>query len=228
MPVPREEPPPESTAVTDEAPPAIDPLAPPAPRTCREALTQRGVVFADAAPSPSIVDPIKLSPLLDGVEFRHQANARAHPLWVDCRFAERLHRAAGLLRARGVRSVIHVGTYEPKCVGGTGDAGCKPSAHALGMAIDVVALVREHDTLSVERDFVRRTDKSETCAAPRAGERDAFLKAVVCALDGTFSVLLTPNWDDKHRTHFHLALHPPGRAPWANGVDPLQPLRAAE
>lgn len=211
----------ECTAVEDEAPAhAATPESP--PRTCRESLTRAGLRFADASPSPTIADPVKIAPLIDGVTFRHESDARARWLWVDCRFAERLHRAASIMRARGVREVIHVGTYEPKCMNGATDATCKPSAHALGMAIDVVALVREHDTVSVEKHFVRRTDQTDTCATSRLGERDAFLKSLVCALDGTFSVLLTPNWDEKHRTHFHLALQAPTKAYWANGVDPLQ------
>ena len=90
------------------------------------------------------------------------------------------------------------------------------------MAIDVSAFVREHDTVEVARDFAKRDGPFATCESPRAGERDAFLKELVCALDGTFSVLLTPNWDWHHRGHFHLALHPPGKTPWSNGVDPLR------
>lgn len=223
MPVPREEPVVqlESTAVSDEGAPPVVVAAPPPPRNCREALAQLEVKFADASPSPTIVDPVKLAPQINGVEFRHQADARARWLWVDCQFALRLHRAAGMLRARGVRSVVHVGTYEPKCTNGAAPPACTPSAHALGMAIDVVSLVREDDTVSIEKDFVRRTDKTETCRTPRIGERDAFLKSLVCDLDGTFSVLLTPNWDERHHTHFHLALQPPAKAFWANGVDPL-------
>jgi hypothetical protein len=223
MPVPQEDAPlgVESTAVSDEAP-ATAPAPLPAPKTCREALARAGVVFADASPSPNIADPVKVAPSIAGVVFRHQADARPRQLWVDCRFAERLERAAVIMRARGVREVIHVGTYEPKCINGATGGGCKPSAHALGMAIDVVSLVREHDAVSIERDFVRRTGEIETCSAPRVGERDTFLKSLVCELDGTFSVLLTPNWDEKHRTHFHLALQPPAKAYWANGVDPLR------
>lgn len=200
----------------------------PTPKTCREALADRGVVFGDAAPSKTVRDPVKLAPTLGGVVFRHQSDATPRYLWVDCRFALRLHEAAGLLSARGVREVVHVGTYEPKCNnGGTPDTNpdCAPSAHALGMAIDIVSVKREREglreELSFEKDFVKRRDRTPTCTMPRDSERDAFLKDLVCALDGTFNAILTPNWDERHRTHAHLALHPTAKAFWASGVDPL-------
>ncbi len=196
-----------------------------APKNCHEALVAAKIEFGDAAPSKTVHDPVKIAPRLAGVVFRHQNDKTPHWLWVDCRFALRLHAAAELLAARGVREVVHVGTYEPKCTnGGTADSNpaCKPSAHAMGMAIDVVTLVRERDELSFEKDFVKRKDQTPTCAMPRDNEKDAFLKDLVCALDGTFTVLLTPNWDERHRTHAHLALHPTAKAFWANGVDPLQ------
>ncbi|MBI2388322.1 MAG: extensin family protein [Deltaproteobacteria bacterium] len=231
----REEPAPESCAVEDERPldaVQVSEIAvaaawhaddTEAPRGCRATLAARGVRFDDASPSPTIVDPIKVAPLLGDVTFRHVHDPKPRWLWVDCRFALRLHAATDLLRARGVREVLHVGTYEPKCVGGgtpESRPGCTPSAHALGMAIDVVSLVTAHDDFVFERDFVKRGDATPTCETPRRGARDTFLKELVCALDGTFNVLLTPNWDDRHKTHVHLALHPTAKAWWANGVDP--------
>jgi hypothetical protein len=87
------------------------------PRTCREALVRDGIQFVDAAPAGAIVDAIKLDPVIHGITFRHH-DSTARRLWVDCRFAQRLVVATDLLRAREVREVIHVGTYEPKCVGG--------------------------------------------------------------------------------------------------------------
>jgi hypothetical protein len=195
------------------------------PRNCREALTIAGVAFEDARPAPTVTDPVKLAPIIGGVTFRHWEDREPRPLWVDCRFAQRLFAATPLLRARGVREVVHVGTYEPKCVGGgtpESRPGCVLSPHALGMAIDVSAFVRTHDVVEVAHDFVKRDGPATTCFSPRGGERDAFLKELVCALDGTFSVLLTPNYDWHHRGHFHLALHPPSKTPWSNGVDPVR------
>lgn len=211
----------EDQAEITVAPPP-SPAGAPAPKTCRQALALAKVTFADAAPGKTIVDPVKLAPSIGGVVFRYVDDPKPRWLWVDCKFALRLNAAAALLAERGVREVVHVGTYEPKCVGGGALPDCTPSAHARGMAIDVVALVREHDVVSFEKDFVKRTDATPTCQAPRVGEKDTFLKELVCALDGTFSVVLTPNWDQRHRTHAHLALLPTAKAWWANGVDPLK------
>jgi len=203
----------------------VAPAAPPPPRTCREALTRAGIEFRDGAPLGSVADPVRVEPVIHGITFRNHLDPTPRRLWVDCTFALRLVAATDLLASRGVREVIHVGTYEPKCVGGgTPETrpGCTPSPHALGMAIDVVAFVREHDVVEVARDFVKRDGMFSTCASPRGGERDAFLKELVCALDGTFSVLLTPNYNWQHRGHFHLALHPPSKTPHSNGVDPVR------
>lgn len=227
MPLPADES--VSDTVEADAPPSVVPNVSAAPprlaRTCREELALKNVIFEDAAPRGTIEDAIKLAPLLSGITFRHHVNPEPTKLWVDCRFAHRLLAATDLLRSRGVREVIHVGTYEPKCVGGgTPETrpGCTLSPHALGMAIDVVAFVRDHDVVEVARDFAKRDGPTPTCLAPRGGERDGFLKELVCALDGTFSVLLTPNWDWQHRGHFHLAFDPASKTPWSNGVDPVR------
>ncbi len=216
-------------SVSDSAPDtayvSVSATPEPPPRSCREWLAKSQIGFEDAAPRGTIVDAVKLWPVINGITFRHHDNPEPTKLWVDCRFAQRLFAATDLLRARGVRQVIHVGTYEPKCVGGgtpESRPGCTLSTHALGMAIDVVAFVRDNDVVEIARDFVKRDGPWPTCLAPRGDERDAFLKELVCALDGTFSVLLTPNWDWQHRGHFHLALRPPSKTPWSNGVDPVR------
>jgi hypothetical protein len=200
-------------------------VAEPPPRTCREELARAGISFTDGAPAGAVDDPVRVGPVIGGITFRHFVDTTPRPILVECRFALRLAEATEILASRGVREVVHVGTYERKCVGGgtpetTPD--CKPSAHATGMAIDVAQFVREHDVVEVQRDFVKRDGPYSTCASPRGGERDAFLKELVCALDGTFSVLLTPNYNWAHRGHFHLALHPPSLTPHSNGVDPVR------
>ncbi len=216
---------PEATPTEPVAAPAAQPASDPPPGSaCRRALEGAGVAFRDASPFPSIVDPVAIASPIRGVAFRHAERTTPGRLFVDCRFGLRLARAAELLASRGVREVIHLGTYERRCVGGgTPETrpGCTLSPHALGMALDVVALRLGDRTWSFAEHFVRRKDETPTCQTSRAGEGDAFLKDTVCALDGTFSVLLTPNWDARHRSHAHFDLRPPSKAPWATGVDPL-------
>lgn len=223
--------PPKVVATASSGPLAAGPPASarvptdPAPgSSCRSALAGAGLDFRDASPFASIVDPVAIASPLHGVAFRHAERAKPGRLFVDCRFGLRLSRAAKALADRGVREVIHLGTYERRCVGGgTPETrpGCTLSPHALGMAIDVVAFRLDDRTIGFAEHFVRRKDDTPTCETERAGPGDAFLKDTVCALDGTFSVLLTPNWDARHWSHAHFDLRPPSKAPWANGVDPL-------
>jgi hypothetical protein len=207
MPAPPSE---ESAAVWDHSPPPdgggyyVD-----APTPVAAGVSQRSC--------KGIKENIRIPPVISGLTFRHQLNKTPRPLWVDCTFASHLEQAAEIMKSRGVTEVIHLGTYAPK----TTTSG-SVSAHALGMAIDIAAFVVNGETITIEKDFVLRTSpKIETCRAPRVGPRDHFLKSLVCALDGPFNAILTPNWDETHRTHFHLAWHTPSTAPWANSVDPI-------
>ncbi len=227
-----------STASTETAPRVSQPPVAIAPRdslrTCREALVAADVRFVDATPAhPTarmpIVDAVMVTTPIHGVTYRYVEPPFGTRLLVDCRFALRLVRASEMLSARGVREVRHLGAYEPRCVKGgliVQNDTCVPSTHALGMALDLAEFVTANGTVRVAQDFVASAPTGRpTCESARVSPADAFLKELVCALGcdgagGTFSALLTPNYDAKHRTHVHVDLRPPSKAPWACGVDP--------
>ncbi len=63
--------------------------------------------------------------------------------------------------------------------------------------------------LSVLTDFVE-TPAHTTCDAPRGRGHARTLREIACELAGThaFSSVLTPNYNDGHRNHFHLDARP--------------------
>jgi len=49
-----------------------------------------------------------------------------------------------------------------------------------------------------------------TCTAATDGTKDTFLHKVICELkkEGVWNIVLTPNYNDAHRNHFHVDLTP--------------------
>lgn len=123
---------------------------------------------------------------------------------VNAGFAMRLAAFEHILQATAaehfglkVKRIEHFGTYVCRRVAGT--AGTL-SEHASGNAIDVSGFVLANGKrVTVKRDFVKAGQE------PHEAE-GRFLRDLVGRLrgDGTFGVILTPDWDKKHHNHFHL------------------------
>jgi len=225
---PPEEPVPETKHFADAYP-----ATPPSPGAkCHEVLDALGVTYKVApAAVPGIVDPVLVRSPLRGVRFRYVNARRSDPLMIDCRFAIHVARAMDVLLARGVEEFQHVGTYVYRCFGPGEPPDCHLSQHAMGMALDFVAFTVGERTYRVANDFVvkRAGDPLPTCDAPRKGPGDALLKDIVCTWwdSHAFRVLLTPNYNEAHRTHIHVDMAE-GSAPGpsftleglTDGVDP--------
>jgi hypothetical protein len=121
---------------------------------------------------------------------------------LSCELAARLPDLARVLRAHGVRALDVLSAYRP---------GPRQSFHTFGLALDVASFeTDEGRVLSVLDHFVE-TPSHETCAAPSpAGYEARTLLAIACDLAGshTFSTVLTPNYNEGHRNHFHLDARP--------------------
>ncbi len=230
--------PPEEPGPAAPEPPAFPdayPAVRPSPGLrCHHALDALAVSYR-AIPTdpgiPGIVDPVLLSSPLRGVHFRYVHAKREDPLLLDCRFVIQLSRAVDVLAARGVEEFQHVGSYVYRCFGKGTPPDCQLSQHAMGMALDFVGFTKGDRTYRVIRDFVvNKEEHTPTCEGPRRDEADAFIKDIVCAWweARAFRVLLTPNYDEKHRDHIHVDLAE-GSGPQraftlegaTDGVDPL-------
>lgn len=131
---------------------------------------------------------------------------------MDCELAPRLHHLSRIVQRYGVDEVIHIGIYNYRCIGGGDpDSGtCTPSMHAQARAIDIwgLGLAASNDEYVLERDWV--ISPGETCPGAPRGAADRILHEVACALwsEGTFQIVLTPNYDAAHRNHFHVDMTP--------------------
>jgi hypothetical protein len=201
------------------APHPDDPEASPAVRygrldraACTAELTRRGASFAAVDGARGVLAPVRLTGPLHGVTYRTALRAaeRSTSPWeiVDCRLALALDDFAAQLAAHDVVEVVHFSMYRPPIA--AWPDGKLASRHPGALAIDAATFVkRDGTTLQVERDFHGRIG-AHTCgpgtgphpASPAAQE----LRGIVCdAADARlFNVALTPDFNWRHRNHFHL------------------------
>jgi hypothetical protein len=121
---------------------------------------------------------------------------------VACELAARLPALARVLRAHGVRALDVLSAYRP---------GPRQSFHTLGLALDVASFEMEDGRVLSVLDHFVETPSHETCEAPPPeGEEARVLLAIACELaqGHVFSSVLTPNYNDGHRNHFHLDARP--------------------
>jgi hypothetical protein len=176
---------------------------------CEAELGARGVAFRRADEALGVAEPVRLDGPLHGVTYRSElpASQRATSVYeiVDCRLALALDDFARQLAAHDVAEVVHFSIYRPPPA-----HAWRASAHARGLAIDAAFFVKRDGTkLVVERDFHGRIG-ARTCggsAGPRPATPEALeLRRIVCdAVDARlFNIALTPDFNWKHRNHFHL------------------------
>ena len=162
------------------------------PALCRHALL--GVGIALAGPDPSGTDPCRRPDrtALPGSPLSPASPAMSCPLaaatiyWIEHTVRPRARRMLGAELDR----IEHLGTYSCRRLYG-GSSG-PWSEHATGNAIDVAAFVLEDGRrVSVLSDW-------------DGGEEGAFLQAVRDGACGPFGTVLSPDYNEAHRDHFHL------------------------
>ncbi|MCB9599176.1 MAG: extensin family protein [Sandaracinus sp.] len=165
---------------------------------CLASLPSRGVHAEPLAfvPTPAPT-PVRLLAPIDGVVF-HKRREGA-PVVVACELAARLPDVVRVLRRHGVTRVEVMSAYRRDPV---------DSFHHVGLALDVSRVWIGDEELSVPRDYPLDRTRA-TCPASGAG-RGARLVALACDLfeARVFSSVITPNYDDGHRSHFHFDLRP--------------------
>lgn len=179
--------------------------------TCLERLAQLGVDFeavtrADAHPSGHpeltcrIQDPVVLHPPIHGVDLAYYNGSPTPNITAACEMALALVDTVDDLAARGVRQVLHYGTYNCRVISGTS----RLSRHAYGDAIDLYGFVfADGRRYTVEGDFEDGDDTPETPGG------QFLYQAVHRWHDAEFwSIILTPNYNAAHDDHFHVDLTP--------------------
>jgi hypothetical protein len=187
-------------------------IAPPVDEGCHAMLDALGLDWAPASATRGILDPVRVQPLIGGVRYRYVSNETPTAMTMDCELAPRLHHLAQIVARHGVDEIIHIGIYNYRCIGGGDpDSGtCTPSMHAQARAIDIwgLGLAGSDTEYVLERDWV--ITGGDTCPGSPASEADRVLHEVGCAMwsEGTFQIVLTPNYNAAHRNHFHVDMTP--------------------
>jgi hypothetical protein len=183
--------------------------------TCEAELTKRKIPFS-AAEARGALAPVRLTGPVGGVNF-HSSIApslrKTSSLEIlDCRLVLALDDFAAILRRSDVVEVVHLSGYRAPPRKWPEDKLGK--RHQGALAIDVATFVRaDGSKLEVERDF-HGAIGAKTCgpkAGPRKATPDALaLRSIVCdAADShLFNVELTPDYNRKHKNHFHLEVTP--------------------
>jgi len=180
---------------------------------CEAALATRKIAFVRETAN-GVAQPVRLTGPLHGVTF-HASVAKADrattPYEIgDCRLVLALDDFAAILAGHGVVEVVHYSMYRPL----RGADAVATTKHNAALAIDAAHFVKQDGTqLTVLDDFHGAID-AKTCgdgAAPDpATEAAVELRAILCeaVAQHLFNVVLTPNYNEPHRNHFHLEVTP--------------------
>lgn len=174
---------------------------------CRLELANRGAAFepqirADEHPEEDesltchIEDPVKIGPVIAGVDIRYEYSEEADRVLLDCAAAHALMDTAEDLGPLGVKEILHLGTYNCRLIAGS----TKLSEHGLGNAIDFAGFTLDSgETFTVLDDWEDGNDSPDTVAG-------LFLYDAVHRWydDWIWNIILTPEYNDAHNDHFHV------------------------
>jgi hypothetical protein len=185
-------------------------------KACEAALAKRGVKFVKTGPTKGVVDPVRLTAPIRGVNFHSMlppSQRKTSPYEIyDCRLVLALDDFAALLAKHEVVDVVHYSVYRPPPK--KWPDGKPGKRHGAALAIDAATFKKKDGTvLNVEKDFHGRIGrrpcgKGATLwpATPEAKE----LRSIVCETADArlFNVALTPGYNWQHRNHLHLEVTP--------------------
>ncbi len=184
--------------------------------SCEAKLTERNISFQSVDTARGVLAPIRLTGPLHNVAFHSAipAGARATSPYeiMDCRLALALDDFAAILEKHDVTEVVHLSAYRPPPKNWPDS---KPGErHGGALALDAAIFLRKDGTkLDVSKDF-HGAIGAKTCG-PKSGpwpatEQAKTLRAIACesAEAHLFNVELTPDFNKKHKNHFHLEVTP--------------------
>lgn len=171
---------------------------------CLEELRAAGIGHAPFRTSRSpIPTPVRLDGPVGGVTFRKLRSSA--PFIVACELAVRLPRIARVLREHQIHTVDVMSSWR---------LTPRTSFHTMGLALDLNTFTRDDgSTLDVLRDYTMRAD-APTCegidASTRPLNAGSALVALACdlSLRAGLQTVITPNYSEGHRNHFHIDIRP--------------------
>jgi hypothetical protein len=224
--IPNDDTPPIDASVFDVAP-----VADTGPRdsgpvdaggTCLDELRARGIAFKSTT-ARGVVDAVNVTSTINDVLYANQTATTPSTDPMSCRFVLALWDLAEVLKNHNIHRVGTLGSYcyrcccswsqtnfcrgvndpEPSC-GGNGY-----SNHSWGRAIDLRYFYLDNGTRFDVNDPKHWVISSKTtCGAAQVEQvgTSAAMYDIACAIGAAkiFSQVLTPNWNDAHRNHFHI------------------------
>lgn len=173
---------------------------------CEAELGKRKVAFHRAADLPGVRAPVLLDGPLHGVTYHSSAPHKE----LDCRLVLALDDFSIALAAHDVVGANVFSSYRtPKENGCTNKyAG---EQHCAALAADIgIFEKKDRTTLHVEKDFHGKigllTCKPNVGPRPPSDHAKELWELACSAAGRQFQVILTPNWNEQHRNHFHLEL----------------------
>lgn len=175
---------------------------------CRQRLDELGIIWSpwdyttQTAEGTNLActvsDPIRVSSPINGVEYRYYNQDTPGTMAVTCNLALALHRLGDILRPRGVRAVLHIGTFNCRRISGSQSL----SQHAHANAIDIWGLERDDGSRAIlEQHWEHDTTNPQT-----ANGRLLYEVAHAMYDQRVFNIILTPNYNAAHDNHFHVDL----------------------
>jgi hypothetical protein len=168
---------------------------------CLAALDEAGVPYRRVTeelrtPTPT---PVEILGEVNGVSF---TTVRPdEPIVLSCEMAARLPLLTRVAARQRVRRISILSSHRTRP---------RQSFHRMGMALDLFAFDTNRGRMSVLDHFVE-TPAHTTCEAPAPDDwRAAALLRIACDLARSrrFNSVLTPNYNDGHRNHFHVDIRP--------------------
>ncbi len=179
-----------------------------APWKCRQLLKQRKLPFKrDKRPTPGIATALRIQGPLNGVTF-HAPREKSPYGALDCRLALTLEEFSKLLIEHDIVWVRADNMWRPNAR--LPGRRSQKSQHNYGLAIDIMEFrTKDGTVLNVENDFAG--ERGAPVCGPEAelsreDDKAIRLRNLICdaARRGIFNHMLTPNYDEAHRDHFHL------------------------
>lgn len=150
-------------------------------------------------PLPTPVPTPVILRRIDGVVFHSAHDDRE--VVVSCELARRLVTLAAMVKKHGITAIDVMSSYREQP---------RVSFHSFGLALDILRFRSPTQSYTVLADF-ERTPDHETCSAPQPNAPKAkVLLAIACDLasSNVFASVLTPNYNEGHRDHFHVDVRP--------------------
>lgn len=168
---------------------------------CHDSLRAQGDVPFRPYPDPNglVPSPVEIVGPIDGVWFR--MSHEEDPFVTSCEMAHRLPALVAIWKRHGVRGVEIMSSWRSQPF---------TSFHTMGLALDLPRFWTAEGWLSLLTHYEATPDR-ETCAgaAPRDPKARA-LRAMACEMadSALLSSVLTPNYNEGHRNHFHVDIRP--------------------